>query len=76
MFSSDKLIILQLPVESRRIVEDALARLSAEARLARLRIICYICGEDVRKNILVKGNTSVRLRRCGLKGIALFYIIR
>ena len=34
-----------------------------------------ICFQYVGKQIPIEGDTSVRLRRCGLKGVALYYFI-
>ena len=33
----------------------------------------FACIKHIRKNVSIKGETSVRLRRCGLKGISLLY---
>ena len=33
----------------------------------------FACIKHIRKNVSIKGDTSVRLRRCGLKGISLLY---
>ncbi len=44
------------------------------AQLLIKTIKVYCCGNKVHNSIIIEGNTSVRLWRCGLKGIALVSI--
>ena len=44
------------------------------AQLLIKTIKIYCCGNKVHNSIIIEGNTSVRLWRCGLKGIALVSI--